>query len=288
MPALITAAAPAKLNLYLHITGRRADGYHLLESGVLFTELADILSFAPADTLSLTTDGPFAAAAGGGEGNLVLKAARLLQAHTGHRGGAAITLTKNIPVGAGMGGGSSDAAVALNALNKLWALGLSESELHALAPKLGADVAMCLAAAPVIASGIGEELAPWALPPERGYVLLVHPRVPLLTAKVYAAYHAAPIPPCAPSPAPQPDYDGWVRSLAAARNDLEAPAAQCEPIVAELLAALHALTPSPSLVRMTGSGACCFALYAQGEDARAAEALLRARHPKWWMQVTKI
>ena len=283
-------AAPAKLNLYLHVLGRRDDGYHLIESGVVFTELGDQLTITPSDQLQLTMDGPFADAAGGGEGNLVLKAARALQAKTNTRHGAAITLTKNIPVGAGLGGGSSDAATALLMLNDLWQLKLTRDELKTLAPELGADVAMCIDAAPAIASGIGDVLdaMPCTLPPL--HVVLAHPRVPLLTADVYKALRNEPLreaPAFAPNEA-SPNFEQFLHHLARTRNDLQRAAIAVSAQVTETLLALETTSPAPALVRMTGSGACCFALYAQAADAVAAAQKLQREYPEWWVVATKI
>lgn len=283
---MLSVRAPAKLNLNLHITGKRADGYHLLESTVVFAALADELAVAPAPELSLSVTGEFAHEAGGGEGNLVLKAARLLQQVSGTKHGAALTLQKNIPVGAGLGGGSSDAAAALRLLNDFWQLGLADDALFALAPQLGADVAMCLSAAPAVARGVGEILSPLAcaLPPLQ--VVLVYPRAPLLTAQVYAYYTAdGTMPPMRPEWHDAAGFFAWLRGT---RNDLQRPAIAALPLVAEMLLAMETTPPLPELVRMTGSGACCFALFTDADRAARFAGALRAHYPGWWVQASAI
>jgi 4-diphosphocytidyl-2-C-methyl-D-erythritol kinase len=276
MPSL---AAHAKLNLFLHITGKREDGYHLLESLVVFTSLHDVLTIAESDTLEFSMDGEFAEPAGN-DNNLVLRAARLLELEAASARGAALHLTKNIPVGAGLGGGSADAAAALRGLNDFWQLGLSEEKLMALGLKLGADVPMCLVGAPLVARGIGEEvtLLGAALPPM--LAVLVHPRIPLLTAQVYAmADHHF--------PDHREGYGGadWLQR---SRNDLQRPAIAASPKVAEVLLAMETVPPKPDLVRMTGSGACCFALFSDADRAANYAATLRAQYPEWWVWVTEI
>lgn len=265
------AAAPAKLNLTLAITGRRADGYHELESMVMFTALADVVSVEPAPSLTLRVSGEFAADAGSGHDNLVLKAARLLQQQSGATAGAAIHLEKNIPVGGGLGGGSSDAAATLRLLNHLWQVNLDDAALLALAPQLGADVAMCLYGKPLIARGVGEQITLLQHAPYAGPVVLVHPRKPLLTKDVYAAYHATH---ASPSHTP--------------RNDLQRPAISLMPDIAEILLALETAPQTPILARVTGSGACCFALYENEQSAVAVASALRRSHPEWWVAVTSL
>ncbi len=285
---VITRRARAKLNLYLHIEGRRADGYHGLESLVVFTDLADELTFAAATELSLTVGGPFAKAAGAEENNLVMRAAKRLQAAHGVTTGAAITLQKNIPVGAGLGGGSADAAAALQGLNALWQLGLSEADFHAQALALGADVAMCLSARPAIARGIGEQLAPLPMPLPPLYALLVHPRTPLLTADVYAALASLPAARGAPWMMPTAwDAAAFLASLQPTRNHLQPAAITVNPLVAEVLLALETLESRAEFIRMTGSGACCFALYADEATARSAAKTMVEEYPDWWVAVVR-
>lgn len=284
---MLTVTAPAKLNLFLHILGRRADGYHQMESLVAFAALADQLTIEESDALSLAVEGEFATQAGAGEGNLVLRAAQALRAHAGVMRGARLTLMKHIPVGAGLGGGSADAAAALRGLNQFWKLGVGEVALHAIAATLGADVPMCLASTPALAHGIGTELTPLphGMPPL--YALLVYPRAALLTKDVYTAFTLAP-----PVPAWQPpvgaDAAAWLAALEGTANHLQAAALALSQPVAAVLQALNALRPKASLVRMTGSGACCFALYANEAMAEEAAYALKAEHPEWWITATNI
>jgi 4-diphosphocytidyl-2-C-methyl-D-erythritol kinase len=281
--ASLTLEAPAKLNLYLYLTGKRPDGYHLLESLVVFTDLTDRLTITPSDTLSLSVEGEFAEAVGDASSNLVIKAARSLAARSAKNlPGAALHLEKNIPVGAGLGGGSSDAAAALRGLNRFWGLNLSQRDLQYIATSLGADVAMCLNPIPGIMRGIGDEIAPLLPPPPSCWAVLVHPRVPLLTRDVYARARlgdAAPI--------WRPDMltaSAFIRSLQPTRNHLQRPAIAVDARVAEVLLTLETLQPAPDLVRMSGSGACCFGLFAYADAGKRAEETLARQHPQWWVQ----
>ena len=282
---VIREQARAKLNLYLHVLAKRADGYHLLDSLVAFTSLADEVRVEAAPELSLKVTGTFARAAGEEGDNLVLRAARLLQQHAGVTHGAAISLTKNIPVGAGLGGGSADAAAALRALNQLRGLGLPAETLRALGAQLGADVPMCVDSTPAIARGVGDQLTPIALPPL--HALLVYPHVQLLTADVYRAFRLegekAPIalPPLTDAPA-------LLGALATTRNDLQRPAIATCAAVAELLLALETIQPPSPLVRMSGSGACCFALYETASAAESAAQTVRTHYPHWWAEAVTI
>lgn len=285
---MVTEAAPAKLNLYLQLVGRRDDGYHLLDSLVAFTEYGDSVSVAAATGFTLTIDGPFAAAlADTGDDNIVLRAARGLAQMAGVAGGAAIRLTKRLPVASGIGGGSTDAAATLRALTRLWGLTLSAGQLSALALSLGADVPVCLAARPALMGGIGETLAPVApLPPV--WVVLVNPGIALATPAVFKARHGA----FTSAPAPWPssalaDADALATALAARHNDLTAPAVGLAPVIAEVLAELAA-QPGCLLARMSGSGATSFALFATGPEAEAAASHLGHHHPDWWILPTRL
>jgi 4-diphosphocytidyl-2-C-methyl-D-erythritol kinase len=272
--------APAKVNLTLHVVGKRDDGYHLLDSLVAFAGVGDTLDFAPAGTLSLDVAGPTATQIPDGE-NIVLKAARLLaEAAGGPARGGAIRLTKRLPVAAGIGGGSADAAAALKGLIRLWNLALPAETLSRVALAIGADVPVCLAGAPTRMMGIGERLEPApALPP--AWLVLVNPMVPLHTPPVFKArtgpFSAAD--PLTESPA---DPRALAAALASRRNDLTPPAISIEPVVGEVLAAIAA-TPGCLLPRMSGSGATCFGLYETGAEARAAAAALAAAQPGWWV-----
>lgn len=279
-----TLRAPAKLNLYLHILEQRADGYHSIESLVVFTQLADELTITPGNGLTLSVDGEFAEQAGVDDANLVLRAARALQASAGINHGAQLRLTKHIPVGAGLGGGSADAAAALRGLNRFWWLNLSQRELRALAVTLGADVAMCLDSVPAVARGIGEELTPVLQPLPALYAVLVHPRTPLLTKDVYAAFTLG------ETANPWSDnFSGdFIDSLKSTRNHLQRAAIAVDGNVAEVLLALETLQPVPDLVRMTGSGACCFALYRDEAQAQRVAKQLAGHYPNWWVKLTAI
>lgn len=278
--AAVTAFAPAKVNLYLHVTGRRADGYHLLDSLVAFADIGDRLTARPAATLSLEIDGPEALGlAGENDTNLVLRAARLLAAHAGVPAGAALVLEKNLPVAAGLGGGSSDAAAALRALTRLWSVAIGEAGLHDLGALLGADVPACLHGGAAWVGGIGERIAPAAALPTAG-ILLVNPRIALPTAAVFAA-RRGPFGAAARFAPMPPDAAGLARLLAGRRNELTDTAIGLVPEIAAVLAALERL-PGALIARMSGSGATSFALFADRAAAdRAGEALAAAR-PLWW------
>lgn len=294
MSAESAADAPAKLNLYLHITGRRADGFHLLESLVAFTGSGDRLSAGPAEDLTLRIEGPFAAALGETPeaDNLVLKAARLLADWAAGKGiavpGAALVLDKALPVASGIGGGSADAAAAFTVLRRLWRLPIGETELSALAVALGADVPACLSGAPVLMEGIGAVLSP--VPPLPDVpVLLVNPGLPLGTPAVYRAFRET----CAIAPSPRPKPTGpWTGAaalaadLAATRNDLEPPAVALCPPIAPVLAALA--VEGAMIARMSGSGATCFGLFADAARADAAARRIRSAAPHWWVMASRL
>jgi len=268
--------APAKVNLYLHVTGRRADGYHLLDSLAVFGPAADTLEARPAEKLTLALDGPFGAALSAEPDNLVLRAARALAARGGTTQGAALRLTKRLPVASGIGGGSADAAAALRLLNRLWGIGLDEAALAALAAPLGADVPVCVASRPAIMQGVGELIRPAPELPPCG-LLLVNPRLPLATPAVFRARQGGFSLP-AELPASWPDVASMATDLGRLANDLEAPALSLCPMIAEVLAALRA-RPGCLLARMSGSGATCFGLFTTPDEAEAAgRTLPRA----WW------
>jgi 4-diphosphocytidyl-2-C-methyl-D-erythritol kinase len=265
--------APAKVNLALHVTGRRADGYHLLDSLVAFARVGDRLEAEPAPGLSLTLAGPFSAALGAGADNSVLRAAALLRP-PGQ--GAALRLVKVLPVASGLGGGTADAAAALRLLARLWDRPLPDP---ASALALGADVPVCLAGRPSRMRGIGEDLTPLALPPF--WMVLVNPGVPVPTAAVFEAL-ALRTNPALPDPPAFADAAALFAWLATTRNDLEPPARGLAPPIDTALAALTA-QPGCALARMSGSGATCFGLFASAPPALAAMSALRAARPGWWI-----
>jgi len=273
---MIAEPAPAKVNLYLHVTGRRADGYHLLDSLAVFGPAADTLALAPAADLSLALDGPFGGALAAEPDNLVLRAARALAAAAGVPARAALALTKRLPIASGIGGGSADAAAARRGLDRLWGLGFGAARLAAIAAPLGADIPVCVAARPARMAGVGELLSAAPAIPQCG-LLLVNPGVALATPAVFKA-RAGGFTPAAELPAGWPDAVAMARDLAALRNDLEPPAIALCPVVAEVLAALRGL-PHCLLARMSGSGATCFGLFPDAAAARAAAALVPGA---WW------
>ena len=275
----IRGQACAKINLSLKVTGRRPDGYHELESLVVFAALGDELSFAPAEALSLRLEGRFAAKLTAEPDNLVLKAARALQQAFACGKGARITLSKELPVAAGLGGGSADAAAALRALCELWDLPCDEAGLLALAAGLGADVPVCLTASPSFVTGIGEILTPAPALPEL-WVLLVNPGQALSTADVFAARDGPYAPPSGP-PAAFDGPEGLLAWLADHGNDLEAPARRLLPEIGEVLPVIAA-QPACRLARMSGSGATCFGLFLEEGAAAAAADAIGRRAPDWW------
>jgi 4-diphosphocytidyl-2-C-methyl-D-erythritol kinase len=270
---VVREAAPAKVNLFLHVTGRRGDGYHLLDSLVVFAGCADVVEAAPAEALSLSVDGPGGDALAAEPDNLVLRAARVLQSGRG----AALRLTKNLPVAAGLGGGSADAAAALRALNRLWEMRLPEGELQRVAAGLGADVPVCVGSRTARMGGVGEKLSPAPALPPFGLVL-ANPGVALATPAVFRALAGCPFSEPAALPSSWPDALTMAVDLRALGNGLEAPAMSLCPPVAEVLAALAA-RPGCLLARMSGSGATCFGLFETPAEAEAAAAALPAA---WW------
>jgi 4-diphosphocytidyl-2-C-methyl-D-erythritol kinase len=285
------AFAAAKLNLYLHVVGRRADGYHLLDSLVAFADVGDTVRVRPARGLALSVEGPMAGGlAGDAPGdNLVARAARLLAEAVGRAPDAAVTLTKRLPVASGIGGGSADAAATLRALARLWGLAPDDPRLGEVAPRLGADVPVCLGGRAARMGGIGERVEPVAALPEAG-VLLVNPGFPLSTPAVFKARTG---PFSAPAGEgifrdPPRDAAGLSRALAACRNDLAPPALALAPAIAEVLAAIGA-EPGCLLARLSGSGATCFGLFADRAGAEAAAARISDRdRPGWWVRAGRL
>jgi 4-diphosphocytidyl-2-C-methyl-D-erythritol kinase len=278
--------ALAKLNLYLHVVGRRADGYHLLDSLVAFAEVGDEIIAEAAPALSLQLAGPYAAALSEApSANLVWRAAEGLAAHAKREAAAALTLVKNLPVASGIGGGSSDAAATLRALASLWDISVSEDELAALGARLGADVPVCLLGRAAWLGGIGERVAPAPALPECA-VLLANPGVGLATREVFAARRGAFSAPARFDATPS-DASGLAALLAERRNDLSDAAVMLCPVIADVLARL-ALLPGALLVRMSGSGATCFALFATLDRAEAAAQELRAERGDWWIVAARL
>jgi 4-diphosphocytidyl-2-C-methyl-D-erythritol kinase len=278
---LVRRAAPAKLNLYLHVLGRRGDGYHLLDSLVAFADIADVVTARPAESLSLEITGPFAEALQEDRSeNLVWRAATALAERAGMEPKAALTLEKNLPVASGIGGGSSDAAAALRALGELWRLDLGERKFQGLAESLGADVPVCLFGETAWLGGIGERVAPApSLPPCS--VVLVNPGVSLATPAVFKARSGSFSEAARFETAPA-DAAVLARLLTTRRNDLTPAASALTPEIAAVLRALEAQSDA-LIARMSGSGATCFALFANGEAATRAADHLGLAHRTWWV-----
>lgn len=273
-----TEPAPAKLNLCLHVTGQRADGYHLLDSLVAFASVGDTITARPADHLSLAITGEQAARLPVTEDNLVLRAARLLAPDRA----AALVLDKRLPIASGIGGGSADAAATLRALARLWHLPLPDP---AAILRLGADVPVCMGTAPVRMQGVGEVLT--RLPPlPETHVVLANPGVALGTPSVFKALTRKDNPPISGMPrfASARDLASW---LIDQRNDLEPAARRLAPKIGTVLKALHACE-NALLARMSGSGATCFALFPDAASARLAAERLAHAHPDWWVEAGRL
>lgn len=281
MPGPLTITAPAKINLYLHVTGRRADGYHTLESLVVFADRGDVVDVAAADGFSFAARGPFAAAIPMNDDNLVVRAVRGLAALLDRAADCTVTLTKNLPVAAGVGGGSADAAAAVRGLLRLWDVAPGDvAGLDDFLLALGADVPVCFAGRAAVMRGIGEEVTPLDLP-RAIPALLVNPLVLCPTADVFARR-------AGDFSTPGISFDGSLTGIIkSTRNDLTDAACMVAPPVATVLAELAEL-PGVMVARMSGSGATCFALFETDAQARAAEGLLRAQRPGWWMTAVSL
>jgi 4-diphosphocytidyl-2-C-methyl-D-erythritol kinase len=285
---MIRDVAPAKINLYLHVGPVRADGLHDIASLFVFTETGDDVLVDAAPDLSLTIKGAFAPSLEGFDinENLVMRAARALQDKTGVYEGAALTLSKNLPVAAGVGGGSADAAAALRALMRHWNVSLPSDALNTLAFSLGADVPACLDGRPVLVDGAGERLSP-APPLPDLYACLVNPRVDMPTGPVFRQFDSFNLSPQQPDhgTADPTTLDGVRRLMAETRNDLQGPAVAIAPVVGDVVRFLES-QPAALAARMSGSGATCFAIFARQEEAEVAR--LAAREKGWWAMASKL
>ena len=277
--ATIKEAASAKINLFLHVGERRADGFHPLQSLAVFTGIGDLLTMEPDFGVSLTIQGPFAKGLEGEGDNLVLRAARALDTK-----GAKLTLTKNLPVASGIGGGSADAAAALRGLNQLWELNRDETALCELAAGLGSDIPACVLSASCFMEGRGEVLRAVETMP-RVPMLLVNPGVAVPTKDVFAALDERSGVEMALPRGHFADTADLLRFLETTRNDLEEPARRIQPVIGEVLKAIAAL-PGALMTRMSGSGATCFGIFADDACCRRAAEKLKQRQPGWWVAPT--
>jgi len=277
----VVTEAPAKINLYLHVTAKRADGYHLLDSLIAFADVGDTIEASDADELMLGCDGPFGAVLGTEPDNLVLKAAKLLAERADVPAHAHLRLTKRLPIASGIGGGSADAAATLHALCDLWGLALPDRALNKIASALGADVPICLHGQAAYIGGIGEIIDPAPRLPEAG-ILLANPGQGLSTPSVFKSFKGPMTAAQRFDTIPQ-DARELARMLAARRNDLTDAAIVLVPEIATMLAALEKLSGA-HLARMSGSGATCFALFDDKAAAEQAAIQLAAEHPSWWVR----
>lgn len=282
----ITMPAPAKINLYLHVTGKRDDGYHLLDGLVAFAGVHDIITIAAANQLKLINQGPFGEGLPTTADNLVIRAAEQLQDLTGIMDGAQITLTKNLPIASGIGGGSADAAAAIKGLVRHWGIHPGHYDLSGLALGLGADVPICLYGQAAFMGGIGEQIEPvYALP--EAPMVLVNPGVGVSTPTIFKARKAS------FSLAHRFDntpssFDELIELLTDNRgNDLMEPAIQTEPIIGDVLKQIE-LTRGCQLARMSGSGATCFGFYNTQVEADMAASDIKSTHPEWWVVATRL
>ena len=288
MTAALAARAPAKINLTLHVQGRRADGYHELQSLVAFAGVCDHLTLTPGGGLSLRVDGPTAQAAGAGDDNLVLRAVRNLAERVEGLKVGAFALAKYLPVAAGVGGGSSDAAAALRLLARLNGIALDDARLMQAARATGADVPVCVDPAARMMTGAGETLGPkLGLPPMPA--VLVNPRTPVETRAVFSELGLQPGQSYGFGKHPVIEQgmsaDTLTSALKKGRNDLEDPAGVIAREVVAVLAVLGAARGA-KLARMSGSGATCFALFGDRHQAARAARVIRRDHPNWWAKAT--
>lgn len=272
---MVKVLAPAKINLTLHVTGRRPDGYHTLDSLVMFADKGDRIALAPSDVTSLTVDGPLAEGVPLGHGNIMIRAAALMGVS------AEMRLKKKLPHAAGIGGGSSDAAATLKALSEF-----SGKPVPDKAISLGADVPVCLLGRAARMRGIGEVVEPLDDMPVLNAVL-VNPKLPVLTAEVFRRLRKSdnpPMPEALPQGLSNIELIEWLKGM---RNDLEAPAIEAEPVIKQVFDTLE-VTPGCMLTRMSGSGGTCFGLYSDAETAASAAGRLKQEYPGWWVTAVRL
>lgn len=281
-PAAVMRPASAKVNLALHVTGRRANNYHELDTLAVFADCGEWVAVQEAGDLHLQIRGPFAASAPHDQTNFATAAARLFFLTAGIGDKALLSLNKTIPAGAGLGGGSADAAATFRALNQYFKTGFDDGTLAGLGAELGADIPMCIYSRALRARGIGEVVEPLpAVPPLP--LVLVWPGKPVATASVFAGLQNVTNDPLPDLPESFPLVEDVAAYLAGARNDLQAAAIGIEPAIADALDTLAA-TDRCLLVRMSGSGSACFGIYPDIESANAAELAMRSNHPHWWIR----
>ena len=285
MAVPLVEKARAKINLTLRVLGRRADGYHDLESLVVFADLADTLTLQPGAETALDIAGPFAGPSGPTADNLVLKAVAALGQRVAGLKAGRFQLDKNLPVAAGIGGGSADAAAALRLLARVNGLSLDDARLREAALAVGADVPVCVVSTPRIMRGVGEQLSPPLELPSLAAVL-INPGVALSTREVFAKFAIAQASTGIIADVPRSE-DALIEFLAQNGNDLTQAAIACVPVIAEVLDALRAV-PGVWLARMSGSGATCFALFKTAGEAAAAAWLIQAAHADWWVRPAAI
>lgn len=278
--------APAKINLFLHVGDKRGDGFHALESLVVFVDAGDRLTFEGADALSLRIDGPFGEGLAAETDNLVLRAARALAGHAGIDAGAAITLTKNLPVASGIGGGSADAAAALRGLARLWNVDIGSDATMKIAETLGSDVPVCVASRSSWMEGRGEIVTRAEGVPAAAMVL-VNPKIAVPTGPVFAALKTRRGVGTVGHDLHVRDADDLARFLRSLSNDLEAPAKEIAPAIREVLGEI-ARMPGVLLARMSGSGATCFGLFEDEGASQMAAIALAHSHPGWWVQAARV
>ena len=296
---MIVEPAPAKINLALHVTGQREDGYHLLDSLVAFADFGDALTIENSDRDSLSIVGPFARALGADQdtghanSNSVVQARALLLDLLRDKGLSplptgtlALTLEKNLPVASGIGGGSADSAAALRGFNAAWSLDFDLSELQQMSQALGADLPMCIHCRAARVSGIGDVIEPLENFPTLP-ALLVNPGVEVSTPTIFTELETKTNPPLPPFGKAGLSLDGLVLYLEACRNDLEKPARRVAPVIDDVLTELRA-DPNCRLARMSGSGSTCFALFENIDQAQIASKRVNSSHPVWWAQACQI
>ncbi len=289
--AVLRERARAKVNLALHVLGRRADGYHELESLVAFADCADTLTFAVGDELALDVTGPRAADCGSLDDNLVLKAVRLLQQRVAGLRLGRFMLDKHLPAAAGIGGGSADAAAALRLVAAANGMAFDDIRLIEVARATGADVPVCLVSRGCTMAGVGERIVP--LPVPRLPCVLINPGVPVATRDVFTAIGLKPGDSfdggkAAPQwPASSGSFEAWLDAISGGRNDLEPPALKVQPVIADVLDELRA-SGGCRLARMSGSGATCFGLFDNDAAAMQVAQALTARHPRWWIEASTL